>query len=528
MKIRKPAPANKIFTLLSSCTDTSDIVIRTIFGDPNYATDISAAFKNDKPVGGHPNPLILFCNENINELLDWVLTDKHSKEEHFEMISTNIITAITTGGANYKKSFWQNNNFTERFKNFINSDNITERAATNWSRIFFSVYTLPSTVRSTVELTTDEKFINKVLAVAFSQPELLGYRQIILCMIEQSVHQSIFYELTKVTARNMREYQLYTNIDTTDDEITIEGIDDNSRKKLLLRTYYLLNLFSTTYVEFAEMRITQDFYGIIQNLLLSLPLFFEHDTTKFAQFENLVINSAVTALSLVMDIIHEGSPDHLLSQKLVKQTGIRLYEKLFNNIEISRDMPNSEIAKLDLVIRTFPVFWEAGINRLAPLLFRTFGETSQETDTDFTQNSIVPGKIGYTVIDRLTKWILSINSEKTTTDKEKTRKRLYKFLRKNSIVQNLREHFPKDRLENTKGPFLNPYILSIAELLSYGYVKFENDFDGDSTKLNPNIIMLDGTVETMENDEYSRFIAEELAPVSDSMHEMVRDSLFNF
>lgn len=573
----KKTPKNPLTDLLANKDIPVEGKIKEIFGNPEYVNILPNSLRSEI------EPLLDFIIFNIEQLIDYVLKDpKESKDFKLEkgtyaMISRNIALSLSTPSnklrgrlstkitelqgkldttddeAKKEKMTKGYNNadiFQKRMIDFVGSEDANENTSNHWGKIMSSFATSQKYM-----FFKDE--IDDILPKMIINSEFPGYRELIQALASQGTtsvpSDKIFRHISEGIADNMREYRIYSRI--------LEDKEGETLNLLYYRTFYLLKIINQCYGESIDLNLGtwEDKYVIVKNLL---------EATFTETEKKLVLDAGVNALCIILDIINKSydEEDHTgykckcdgaknseptfdemeseniglkppysrMIRKLVRAKGKSFYTQqgLYNDT-ITPEMTSKDLEKYDLVIRTFPIFWEAGIDQLSPLLFHGCNDKG-EFPKD-SKDTITPSKVAKTITDKVCKWISIVNAKDTDLfsstikvdtkiqdiQKKQANKKLIKFIEGNNIVENLMKYFPRNLLKEGRLPFLNPFIIILAELLSVGYIKPKIEYNGSigESVTTYNITSLGNSdvneyPQSMENDEFTRFIFEQVIPVS--------------
>ena len=553
---KKQQQKNEITVLLSRTDLNDDEKTEQLFGQPKYVNLLQLSLRSEIEI------LLKFIIDNVEKLLVYVLEDPKDPEEaklevgKYAMISRNIALSLSSSSNKLRtklsrknpegttedelKEFENAQKFQNKMIDFIDSDNANINTSNHWGRIMASFVANPK------YMFFKDK-VDEILPKLILNTEYPGYRDLIQSIASQNTNDKIFRLISEGIADNMREYKIYSNDSASNKEIV---------DLLYLRSFYLLKIINQCYAETIELNLGtwEDKYEIVRNLL---------EATISETDKKLVLDAGVNILCIVLDIINKSHDDdddddekdekdgddddddadkgfdktvskeipNKLShaeiiRKLVKAKGKSFYQKQgLYDIEFTPETPYSD-EKFDLIFRTFPIFWEAGINKLSPLLFhgcKTVDECPKEC-----KDSMTPTKVTKTIIDKIIMWASIANKddhdyEPTDEEVKRANRKLNKFIEENKVVEYMQKYFPKN-LANADCPFLNPFIIILAQVLIVGHFKAKVEYNGnvgESTiirsekRLNfpPNCFP-----ETMNNDEFTRFYFENIIPISNEFN----------
>ena len=537
--------------------------IKGVFGDSKLTTLLSVTFRSEPPI------LLEFVEKYISDLLDYAIKDKNKncpENDKFLMISRNISIALSTPSNKLKEKLYNSDDFKTTMIDFINSPGANRGTSIHWGKIISSFVANPKYM-----FFRDKDILGKIIPKLISNCDYPGYRDLLSTLAAQNSDKNIFEYISKAIASNMLEYYQYKGIFDKIDE----GKESKARKKydlLYERTFYLLKIFNYCYNDQGDMLEIGDWksrYKIVKNILEGII----YDLDK-----KLVLDAGVNALCIIINIINKSKDSNISNsdddddknsydkfasenidrpntynnkiRQLIISTGKTFYHnQKLDDLKITPEITHEELfgEKLDLIIRTFPIFWESGIHQLSPLLFR--GCKVDEDKNIYPESnklSLTPSKVTKTITDKVCKWISIINRQDSALfgessvfdtgtqelERKKAYKKLYKFIQKNNIIENLMKYFPEivPDDKNKAVAFLNPFMIILSELLSVGYIKSKIDFNGAESVIVREQIKLcedddddDLKVKfppSMLTDEFSKFIFERVIPMSNEINKV--------
>lgn len=550
---KKGQQKNEITILLSRDDLDDDEKTSELFGNPKYVNLLQLSLRSEIET------LLKFIIDNVEKLLKFVLEDPKNSDDAilkvgtYAMISRNIALSLSSSSNKLRtklsrqkpegtsedelKEFENAKKFQNTMIDFIDSANANINTSNHWGRIMASFVANPK------YMFFKDKVI-EILPKLILNAEYPGYRDLIQSIASQNTSDEIFRLISEGIADNMREYKIYNNDSASNKEIV---------DLLYMRSFYLLKIINQCYAETVELNLGtwEDKYEIVRNLL---------EATISETDKKLVLDAGVNVLSIVLDIINkshddeddekdgdgEGDGDSTdkafdkmvskeipnklshaeIIRKLVKATGKSFYQKQgLYNYEFTPEKSYSD-EKFDLIFRTFPIFWEAGINKLSPLLFH--GCKTIDECPDECKDSITQSKVTKTIIDKIIMWASIANKddhdyEPTEEEVKRANRKLNKFIEENKIVEYMQKYFPTN-LANAKCPFLNPFIIILAQVLIVGHFKAKVEYNGnvgESTIIRSEKRLNFPTncfPETMNNDEFTRFYFENIIPISNKFN----------
>lgn len=550
---KKRVVVNEITKYLDANMDKGSPIdmIEEIFGNPHYACFLFITSRAEPPI------FIQFIKDNIVEILKYTIKDPPAERKNdlrFFMVSRNSAIALSHPSSKTMKTLLELDDFRKIMVHFVDSKDANNNTSIHWGRIM-SNYVARKYFLDDIDYLIPKLILNI---------DYLGYYNLLEYIITNTnYNHKIFNEIAESIHQNSKEY--------------FRSYHDDTNSILFKRIYNLLNLFHSSYYEIGDninLGSWEDRYKIVKNLI---------NVIIFSTKNKIILDAGVRALCIViklldksfdkydikeekddenceinfddLDLDESNEPINIYAKKirkLIVAKGKSFYSQQglydLTKYKITPEITKEEIDKLDIIIQTFPVFWEAGINQLSPLLFR--GCRSTKEGTKYPQNledSIVPLKVGKTIIDQVIKWISIITDKDQNLfgedsqasnkirkyEKKQAFKKLYEFIENNDIVNKLKKYFPRTFLnENKNVVFLNPYIIYLAELLSVGHLKLTLDYDeAHESYIKSEKIGICNSIKvlppSMKSEEFNKFVFDYIIEISNEIKKDVLDFVQN-
>ncbi|OHT02681.1 hypothetical protein TRFO_30180 [Tritrichomonas foetus] len=479
--------------------------------------DIVSSIRNEVP------ELLDYVNENIEQLLEFALVDVNGGHNRI-MAARNISTAFSGTSQALKKQLINNGQFKKYMVNYIHQQKFCPTGSIHWGKIMSSF-----AIRQEFMFFNDDS-LPEIIDVLIDRIDLNGFQDLLTNLLCQNLKSynckitkdQIFMKIAVTAADWMREYKEYKKtqnkcnnsnsekmkmIEVVQNDSEEDGGEDHKEfmEKLFVKVHKLLSVVSAVYNDLNELDFSdENLFQIIYNITEATLAYLDQKT---------VFNTGIHSLTLILkchpmiDTIYDSrSPEtppvsYLTVQKYLKNRGKRFYRELgLYDMKIKPNM-SLDSDNIHTILHSFPVFWAAGMKKLAPLIFRTEG--------------YLPSRFGITMMSKL------MNMSENYPAKFKI------FIKENKIIQRLMKHLPPipntEEDKNIPVTSLNPFMLQLAEFISikteltlYDFVDGECDITFKKVKS----VMLDIQDKDLA-DRFSKFICEHVGKYNNLVSEMV-------